>query len=286
VRKNNNRQRGKGKEGKTAPKVTIKAPLPPASLAEAMRTPWWEAIWSRITSISIVIGIVASIPVFLGGPPWPVDPDVHFKDTNDGSSLIMPFEITNKSGFDMPSVEFRCGVHFVRAFDALGHQVFSGDTAFLNGTRTIHTSATMDCNAADLLTIGPDGRPLLRNSSTILQTSSGIVYRAPWRVVKMCVWVEGHYRFLGIFPVEFTSHVFQWPSKPGGHQWRESPFIGDRPIEEVEEERRMGLIPGRMACPDAKEFPYIYVAGRGRASLLGGPDPMGGLGERPLPPTL
>jgi hypothetical protein len=282
--------RRKGKGAKTPPPVAIKAPLeplPPPSLIEVMRThPTWMRMSRLGAFIVVLIGIFLTTSKLLGGHPWPVDPEVHFKDTNDGSSLIMPFEITNKSGLYMPSVEFRCGIHFVRAFDALDHQVFSGDTAFLNGTRTIHTSATMDCNAADLLRIGPDGSPLLRNSSTKLQNSAGIVYRAPWRVVKMCVWVEGHYRFLGIFPNEFTSHMFQWPSKPGGHQWRESPFIGDRPLEEIEEEKRLGLISGRMACPDAKQFPYIYVFGPGGASLIGSGDPMGGLGEIPLPPTL
>jgi hypothetical protein len=221
-----------------------------------------------------LVSLYITISTVFGGPPLPVDPEVHFRDTNDGSSLIMPFDIMNKSAFYMPSVEFRCGVEVMRAADALDHEIFKGfpetgaAIAFLNGTKTIHTTGTMDCNAADLLRIAPDGSLALRNSSTILENRAHIVYRAPWRIIKMCVWVEGHYRFLGIFPAEFTSHVFQWPAKPGAHQWRESPFIGDRPSEEIDEERRLGLIAGVTACPDEKRFPYIYVFGPGRAALL------------------
>jgi hypothetical protein len=262
-------------------------PLPARSLVQVIRThPTWMRMSRLAAFIGLLIGIFLTSSKLLGGLPWPVDPDVHFRDTNDGSSLIMPFDIVNKSGFYMPSVEFRCGIEFVQAFDSVDHEIVLGHTAFLNGKKTIQTTATIDCNAADLLGIGPDGSLALRNSSTILENRARIVYRAPWRIIKMCVWVEGHYRFMGIIPVEFTSHVFQWPAKTGAHQWRESPFIGDRPLDEIEEETRLGLIPGVMGCPDAKRFPYIYVVGQGRASLIGPGDVMGRLGEIPLPPTL
>lgn len=102
----------------------------------------------------------------------------------------------------------------------------------------------------------------------------------------MCVWVGGSYRFMGIFPVEFTSHIFQWPAKPGSHQWLEGPFVGDRPQEEVEEENRNGLMPGILACSDEVQFPYMLVVDSGQALLVLPPLPFGGLGEFVLPPSL
>jgi hypothetical protein len=134
------------------------------------------------------------------------------------------------------------------------------DVAFFNGVKSVSTTATFDCNAADLLKIKSDGGLALRNSATELEQRARVIYQTPWRIIKMCIWVGGKYNFMGFWPVEFTSHMFQWPAKTGSHQWREGPFIGDQPIEEFEEEKRFGLVPGITACPD-KRFP-LY-AGRG-----------------------
>jgi hypothetical protein len=168
----------------------------------------------------------------------------------------------------MPFVSFRCGVQFYRAVDFLGNEVVGGDVAFLNGTKSVSTTATFDCDAANLLRIKPDGSLAYRQSSTILQSQRRVVYQAPWRIIKMCIWIGGNYNFLWVWPVEFTSHMFQWPAKPGSRQWREGPFVGDRPIEEIEEEKRLGLVPGITACPDERLFPYALVQGNERAVLL------------------
>jgi hypothetical protein len=229
-----------------------------------------------VAFLFFALGNISSLSSVLGGSPWPTDPEIHFRDTNDGSSLILPFDIANKSGFSMPNVEFRCGVEFLRAMDSEGHEVLIGGVAFQNGVKTVSTTATVDCNAADLLRIRPDGSLAFRNSTTELQNNRRTVFRAPWQIIKMCVWVEGHYRFMSIFPTEFTSHVFQWPAKPGAHQWREGPFIGDRPAEEIETEERRGLIPGVLSCPDEKRFPYAFVTGNGRALFVLPPDPLHG----------
>jgi hypothetical protein len=225
-------------------------------------------IWTVVSGIVVAVGLLSSIATLLGAPPWPVDPEIHFRDTNDGSSLILPFDIINKSAFRMPSVSFRCGVQFVWAVDSLGHRTQVWDTVFVNGTRSVATTATFDCNAADLLKIKADGSLAFRNSASKLQSRSRVAYQAPWRTIKMCIWVGGEYKFMGFWPVEFTSHMFQWPAKAGSHQWREGPFIGDRPIEEIEEEKWSGLVPGSLACPDERTYPYMLVEGAGLALLV------------------
>jgi hypothetical protein len=270
----------------TTEKPTQLPPSPQSFLRVLRSHPWWIAVSGLVVFVGAALGALSSLSGLLGGPPWPVDPDIHFRDTNDGSSLILAFDITNKSGFRMPGVSFRCGVEHMEAIDALGHQVLVGGVAFFNGVKSISTTGTFDCNAADLLKVRADGSLAFRNSSTELQSRGRTIYQAPWRIIKMCVWVGGTYNFMGLFFTEFTSHVFQWPAKPGSHQWREGPFIGDdRPVEEIEEETRMGLIPGVLACPDERRFPYALVTGAGNALLIFPPNLVGGpiLGEPPFP---
>ena len=168
----------------------------------------------------------------------------------------------------MPGVSFRCGIDFVRARDALGNEVFVSGAAFLSGEKTIVSDASFECDASDLLKIRPDGSLGLRDSATVLESHAHTIYRAPWNILKMCVWIGGDYRFMGIFPATFTSPIFQWPAKPGSRQWRMSPFIGDRPTEEIEEEKRRGLLPGTLACPDEVRFPYALVTGKGEALFI------------------
>jgi hypothetical protein len=186
----------------------------------------------------------------------------------------------------MPDVSFRCGVDFVRAVDSAGNQAFIKDVAFLNGRKTVVSGATYDCNAENLLKVSPDGSLSLRGSATKLQSNRRVIYRPPWRVIKMCVWVGGNYRFMGIFPTEFTSRVFQWPAKPDSHQWRAGPFIGDRPQEEIDEEIKGDLIPGTLACSDEVVTPYVLVVDGGMAILVMPPLPLGLLGIEPIPPSL
>jgi hypothetical protein len=184
----------------------------------------------------------------------------------------------------MPSVSFRCGVEFYRAIDSLGSEVGGAAVAFLNGTKNVTTTATFDCNASDLLRIKPDGTLAYRDSATVLQSNARRAYQAPWRMIKMCIWIGGKYNFLWIWPVEFTSHMFQWPAKPGSHQWREGPFIGDRPTEEIEEEKRRDLVPGVLGCPDERRFPYMFVEGKGFAAVVFDPKSMiYPLGQPPWP---
>jgi hypothetical protein len=242
--------------------------------------------WISASLLIVLLGLISALVTIFGGALWPADPDVRFRDTNDGSSLILPFDIQNKQFVRMPDVSFRCGVDFVRAVDSAGNQVIFRDVAFLNGRKTVISGATFDCNAENLLKVRPDGSLSLRGSATNLQPNRYTVYQPPWRIIKMCVWVGGNYRFMGVFPTEFTSRIFQWPAKLGSHQWLANPFIGDRPQGEIDEEIRNGLIPGALACSDEVAMPYMLVVDSRMAILVMLPLPLGFLGTEPIPPTL
>lgn len=287
MKKNRGKKPKKNKQTPAVPTQVAKSielTQPKSRLQSIRSNPTLKVIWVIIGAIGVIGSALAAISRILGGPPWPVEPEIHFRDTNDGSSLRLPFEIANRSGFTMPRVSFRCGVQFYRAVDASGNEVGGGDVVFTNGTKSISTTATFDCDAADLLRIRPDGSLAYRNSSTVLEARRRIIYKAPWRIVKMCVWVEGSYNFAGVWPVAFISHMFQWPAKPGSHQWREGPFVGERPPEEIEEEKRLGLVPGILACPDERLFPYALVEEAGMARLVFDPKQMiAPLGEPPWP---
>jgi hypothetical protein len=234
----------------------------------------------------LILSLVTGISSLAGGPPWPVDPTVTFRDTNDGSSFILPFDIRNNSAFRMPNVEFRCGVDFTWLRDAAGHHIFAGGEAFINGRKTVVSTATFDCDASKLFGIKPDGSLSARGSATAFENRSGTIYRPPFQAVKMCLWIGGTYNFLGIFPTSFTTGIFQWPAKPGSHQWLTMPFIGERPAEEIQLEKETGLIPGALACPEEVQYPYGLVTGAGYELLIFPPMPTGTLGIVPIPPTL
>jgi hypothetical protein len=236
------------------------------------------------------VGFVASVYQIGGGPPMPVDPEIHFRDTSDGSSLILPFTIRDRSGlFDMPDVVFRCGVDLVIARDAKGQTVVIRDVAFLNGIKSLAVGSTPTsyrCNAADIFKLRSDGSLSIYGSATILQSSVPQVYEPPWTILKMCVWIGGEYRVVNIVPWSFTSQIFQWPAMRGSHQWLEGgPTVGeDSP--EAQEERRNGLMSGALQCSKEVMLPYSLVAGPGEMILVLPPIPTGTLGIVPLPPTL
>ncbi len=192
------------------------------SLRVSLRERCWFRVGEWLFGSSIVmIGLLAGVYQLTGGPPWPSDPEIHFRDTSDGSSLILPFTIRDRSGLvDMPDVIFRCGVDLVIAQDAKGQRVVIKDVAFLSGVTSLFVGKEpipYHCNAADVLRIRPDGSLSVYGSSTILKSSGPQIYEPPWTIIKMCVWVGGEYKVAHILPWSFTSTIFQWPAMPGSH---------------------------------------------------------------------
>ena len=166
-----------------------------------------------------LIGLIASIYQIFGGPPWPVDPEIH--PTSDGSSLIHPFIIKNRSGlFDMNEVQLRCGVDLFFGTDAREHVTIFRDMAAVTGTASIAAGNTVpyQCDTSKLFKTNPDGSLSFGGSSTIYQNSSRI--HLPLKILKTCVWIGGEYKFLSL-QMSFTSQIFQWPAIRGSSQWAE-----------------------------------------------------------------
>src|SRR5579859_6196765 len=109
--------------------------LPPASTQVWGRC-FRSAKWA-VGAVVAVIGLAASVDG-IWGSPWPRDPEVHPHDTIDGSSLVLPFTVKNRSGFfDMANTTFRCGVDLIYAEDSVGQRVVIRDAAFVSGVYSV-----------------------------------------------------------------------------------------------------------------------------------------------------
>jgi hypothetical protein len=286
----------KPKKKRSARKVT-KAPLrasqtsptpPPAAPKPLDPEPRHQQRWLRwgVVVPAGAIGLIESIYQLSGGPPAPVDPEVH--PVSDGSSLIHPFTIRNRSGlFDMPNVRLSCGVDLLFARDATGKPVVLRDTAAITGTASISAGSSIpyQCDTSKLFKRNPDGSLNFNGANTQFEHSSCI--QLPLEILKTCVWIGGKYSLLGV-KIGFTSKIFQWPDIYGSksRQWAEGEPVGSRPEAEIETESRMGLSPGALRCSPKVDFVYGLTTEDGRMLLMLPPDPMGTLGAVPLAPTL
>ena len=107
------------------------------------------------------------------------------------------------------------------------------------------------CDASDLLKIKDDGSLTLYGSSTILENKHHIVFRAPWHVWKMCVWIGGEYRFLGMKRVAFEFDCLSVASSAEIPQWIEGPVVLDKSPVEVQ-------------CSPSVHYPFALVTGPGQ----------------------
>ena len=223
---------------------------------------WPRAIKWTIGAAITLFGLVAGV-VGIWGPPWPVDPEIHPHDTVDGSSLVLPFIVKDRSAlFDMPNVTFRCGIDLVYAEDSIGQKVIFRDEAFISGIYSVTAGGpplNYPCNAEDLLQVRADGTLSMYGSSTIDQ--SKLRFHPPWHVLKMCVWIGGEYKIMGRFPWRFTSILFQWPAAPNLPQWIEGPIAH-------EPERIPGLVPDALQCSETVRYPYTLTTGPGLQAMV------------------
>jgi hypothetical protein len=232
-----NRRKRKGGIKRTLPTV-IRAASPPQS-ATTLPPPrpnrlqlLWAWVKHRGTALLLVISLAANVYQISGGPPWPVDPEIHSHDTvGAASSEVLPFTITNKSSLSpMRNVRLSC---YVDLFYFSDNQtgLFSGGQ-FTIGTVSIPDNGPLNykCDASDYVRIEKDGAVLMGfPSGQFLKTKSG-AFRPPLKILKMCLMIAGEYKLLGI-PIRFRSSMFQWPAIPGGHQWIEGPVTPDMPNE-------------------------------------------------------
>jgi hypothetical protein len=232
---------------------------------QRVRHTTWFLVLEWIAGVLGTIGTLAGIIYGIVGPIWPVAPDIHPHEIGDDSSQVLPFVIKNRSPFEMKNVEFRCGVDLVWAQDAIGQSVTVRDTAFKEGVYSIgSTPINYPCQALDFLKVRPDGSLSMYGSSTKLESNPPKFFQEPWHVRKMCVWIRGDYKFLGIIPWYFTSIVFQWPADSATHRWIEGPIVRSPP----KSERILGAYPDVLQCSPSPRIPYGMTVGPGRQVLV------------------
>jgi hypothetical protein len=256
-------------------------PQPQHSLGQAV---WGWTKWTVATLI-VIFGVIGGV-VGIWGRFWPTDPDIHPRDS---SSLVLPFTIRNVTGFvHINEPHLRCGVDFVYAEDSAGQTVVITDAAFVSGfgpSISPGDSIVYTCNASDLLQPRANGTLSLFGSSTKLAvygSDQPIIWHPPFRILKMCVWIGGEYRWAGR-NWQFTSKIFQWPASPNSLQWIEGPiayagrdadpFSGLKKPTRAFGSRKItddqgNLRPDAFQCSPAVRFPYALVTGPGSAMLV------------------
>ena len=109
-----------------------------------------------------------------------------------------------------------------------------------------------------------------------------ILWKPPFHVLKMCVWIGGEYRWAWR-KWSFTSQIFQWPASPSSLQWIEGPVayagreadpfaglkkpsrqFGMRDITDAQGQLR----PGAFQCNPTPQLPYALVVEPGKRAIL------------------
>ena|SRR5271156_1755237 len=256
----------RGRKSKTRTRRQLNRPPPKQTPSRSTTPPhrrWWRgAKWTTGTIVAI-LGLIASVYQLTGGPPWPADPEIYPHDTADGSSLILPFILRNRSTlFDMKNVSMTCGIDLVAFSDANGHWGGIDSAAFFTGVISIPANSrpvNFPCDASSLLQVRPDGSLTIRDA---LSTRPS-VFQAPIKIVKMCVWIGGDYK-IGPMNWSFTSNVFKWPASQTNHQWIAGPTATDQD--------RPKTLPTNnfddLECRPSVTGPYLYIKGFGPPQFL------------------
>lgn len=189
---------------------------------------WWQSTKWAIGTVVAILGLIASVYQLTGGPPWPTKPEIHPHDTVNASSLVLPFDVRNRSTLFGMTAEFNCGVNLLYFTDAGGHTGLLRDAMFNVGSLSISRGAmaNLPCDAATFVKIRPDGSLMLGYPGGQHMTTAPGGFRPPLTILKMCLWINGNYRLFG-FRLPFTSLMFQWPAEPNQKQWIEGPIAFD-----------------------------------------------------------
>jgi hypothetical protein len=214
----------------------------------------WRGIKWTTTFVIPTLGLLGSIDYFVGRP-WPVDPEIHPQNPIRESSSILPFTVRNRSFFPMKNVSFVCGVDFLLFEDADGKRGGMDSTAFFTGVFSVPRDPPLNypCSALGAVQIRADGSLSVRDT---LATPPG--FRAPLKILKMCVWIGGDYRMM-LKVWSFTSNIFTWPASQTNLQFLEGP-------EAVDQDRPKRLPtndPDDLHCRPNVEGPYAFIKGNG-----------------------
>jgi len=237
----------------------------PPPIASRLRSLFRAIEWT--TGILVGAILLCASVYQAWGPFWPTPPDIRAIDPVDGSSLILPFQISSTNViFPVNQVTLGCYVDLLYVMDADRKTILLRDAAMQGGTTTIGKGVEYNCDAR-ILSIQPDGRLAIGSlQGTNLTTAHG-VFRGPLSVLKMCVAVVGTYGNWLFDGRKLPSLMFQWPSVPGGHQWANHPVVFDEEIRWVPQNstlgaayglRRVGdgrghLVPGALTCDRTDE---------------------------------
>jgi hypothetical protein len=292
------RGRRKPKKSKSRGVAPAKTALEPIVRPSTQRRSHWRSLRQSLATplgkaIAILLFVLTLVGGFGGIPPLieayeNLIPEIHPRDTIDGSSLILPFTVRNRSGvFSIKDTTFTCGVDLVYAEDSNGQVILMKDVAFDTGVYSIAPTKSIPypCNASALLEVRPDGTLSVYGSSTkfVGQDSRPITWHPPFRILKMCIWVSGTCRIVGVIPWPFTSEIDQWPAAPTLHQWIEGP-IGPslrgqdpfanlpRPSHAFSTSRAIAahgkLLPNALECNETVTYPYMLTKDSGEAYVM------------------
>jgi hypothetical protein len=258
---------------KAAPRPTAQTNperSPPGFVRQALAS-WSSRLIAFVAVSSAIVGLV------LFGD-WARDQyerlalEIHPHDTVDASSLVLPFQVTNRSLFRMHNVEFTCGIDLLYFMDADRKTGILRDMTFAaTGAPSIKRNKLVNypCDASRFVQIRPDGSLIMGFPSGQSMTTKPFAFRPPLTIVKMCLWISGQYRLFGT-TIHFATTMFQWPAAPGQRQWIEGPISGDDANERwIPEGSQLGgawalraltapgdagqrpLLPGALACTRA-----------------------------------
>jgi hypothetical protein len=238
--------------------------LTPKEVLRILRPALRFRIIAGVSAVLFAGGIVlnaSKLAEFIG-KSWPPNPAIVPQEVARGTALVLPFKITNRSEyFDINDVAMSCGVDLMLFEDADGKRGGGDSMAFMTGVFSIPAGATLNypCDASGLVSVLSDGNLTLRGELT----TKGGSFRAPLKILKMCIWVGGDYQ-TGPFPRSFTSNIFKWPAAQTAPQWVEGPTAWDQ----TKPEKLPTSDPDRLDCRTSPSGPYVYFRGAGAPYLV------------------
>jgi hypothetical protein len=134
-------------------------------------------VWFALKTIAVfvvgVIALVASIYQIEGGFPLPTIPDIHPRDTTDGSSLLLPFVVKNQSAFfPIKDARFLCRVDLILVADSRGNRANVRGLDIEAGTYDLPSGGTpinVPCDTSTLIKARPNGTLSVGDTDTMFE---------------------------------------------------------------------------------------------------------------------
>jgi hypothetical protein len=274
------------------------------SLLQELRShPLWLAAAGLLALALFLAGTTSNLQSIFGGPLWATPPEIHPRDTTDGSSLLLPFVVkTASTFFPISGANFLCRLDLIWAEDSIGQRVAIRNTSLVAGAFDIPAGGlpiNVPCDGSRLFQTRANGSLTLGGTDTMFvhRFPSGIfqqvAYFPPWHLLKTCVFIQVSYSAAGGVVRQVTSPVFQWPSVPGGHQWAEGPIVPNAMLPDPGDPGAFyslgSLAPGPLRCSAEPLQYYGLILPSGQIQLFPTPPPpvqTDQMGSQIMPPYL